>query len=170
MSISRTRSVASLAACEGALLVVDAAQGIEAQTMANVYLALEQDLAIVAVINKIDLPNADPVRVTAEVSKFIGLLDEEIVPASAKEGRGITEILEAVIRSDAGARRKCRWSSASIDFRFPLRPLQGRNRLCQGGRRQNWNRRADSPDQHWHHEPMCSNWAILGRRCRPPNF
>ena len=89
----------SLAACEGAILVVDAAQGIEAQTMANVYLALDQDLAIVAVINKIDLPNADPVRVAHEVSKFIGLLDEEIVPASAKEGLGITEILEAVVKS-----------------------------------------------------------------------
>jgi GTP-binding protein LepA len=87
----------SLAACEGALLVVDAAQGIEAQTMANVYLALENDLAIVAVINKIDLPNADPERVTKEVSKFIGLLDEEIVPASAKEGTGIDQILEAVV-------------------------------------------------------------------------
>src|SRR5690348_11792675 len=65
----------SLAACEGALLVVDAAQGIEAQTMANVYLALEQDLAIVAVINKIDLPSAEPAKVAREVSQFIGLLD-----------------------------------------------------------------------------------------------
>ena len=92
----------SLAACEGAILVVDAAQGIEAQTMANVYLALEQDLAIVAVINKIDLPNADPERVSHEVSKFIGLLDEEIVLASAKEGRGITEILEAIVKSMPG--------------------------------------------------------------------
>src|ERR1700709_2010658 len=84
----------SLAACEGAILVVDAAQGIEAQTMANVYLALEEDLSIVAVINKIDLPNADPERVAAEVSKFIGLLDEEIVPASAKDGTGIVAIIE----------------------------------------------------------------------------
>ncbi len=92
----------SLAACEGAILVVDAAQGIEAQTMANVYLALDQDLAIVAVINKIDLPNADPERVTNEVSKFIGLLDDEIVLASAKEGNGITEILEAVVKSMPG--------------------------------------------------------------------
>src|SRR3712207_4573763 len=66
----------SLAACEGARLVVDAAQGIEAQTMANVYLALEQDLAIVAVVNKIDLPNADPQKVAKEVGQFIGLLDE----------------------------------------------------------------------------------------------
>jgi GTP-binding protein LepA len=88
----------SLAACEGALLVVDAAQGIEAQTMANVYLALEQDLAIVAVINKIDLPSADPDKVAAEVGQFIGLLDEEIIHASAKTGAGVNDILEAVVR------------------------------------------------------------------------
>jgi GTP-binding protein LepA len=87
----------SLAACEGALLVVDAAQGIEAQTMANVYLALEQDLALVAVINKIDLPNADPAKVTAEVGQLIGLLDEEIVQASAKTGLGVEQILEAIV-------------------------------------------------------------------------
>jgi len=87
----------SLAACEGALLVVDAAQGIEAQTMANVYLALEHELAIVAVINKIDLPNADPERVSKEVGSFIGLLDDEIIPASAKAGIGIDQILEAVV-------------------------------------------------------------------------
>src|ERR687890_1184035 len=88
----------SLAACEGALLVVDAAQGIEAQTMANVYLALEQDLAIVAVINKIDLPSADPQKVAAEVGQLIGLLDDEIVQASAKTGLGVEQILEAVVR------------------------------------------------------------------------
>jgi GTP-binding protein LepA len=88
----------SLAACEGALLVVDAAQGIEAQTMANVYLALEQDLAIIAVINKIDLPSADPQKVAAEVGQLIGLLDDEIVHASAKTGLGVEEILEAVVR------------------------------------------------------------------------
>ncbi|MDQ3780979.1 MAG: GTP-binding protein, partial [Chloroflexota bacterium] len=88
----------SLAACEGALLVVDAAQGIEAQTMANVYLALEQELAIVAVVNKIDLPSADPARVAAEVGKFIGLLDDEIIAASAKTGVGVTEVLEALVQ------------------------------------------------------------------------
>src|SRR5687768_7450529 len=88
----------SLAACEGALLVVDAAQGIEAQTMANVYLALEQDLAIVAVVNKIDLPSADPHKVATEVRQLIGLLDDEIVHASAKTGFGVDEILEAVVR------------------------------------------------------------------------
>jgi len=87
----------SLAACEGALLVVDAAQGIEAQTMANVYLAIEHDLAIVAVINKIDLPNAEPRKVAEEVGKFIGLRDDEIVFASAKDGTGIEDVLEAIV-------------------------------------------------------------------------
>jgi GTP-binding protein LepA len=88
----------SLAACEGAILVVDAAQGIEAQTMANVYLALEHELAMIAVINKIDLPNADPERVSKEVGDFIGLVDDEIIPASAKTGQGVPEILEAIVK------------------------------------------------------------------------
>jgi GTP-binding protein LepA len=87
----------SLAACEGAILVVDAAQGIEAQTMANVYLALEHDLAMIAVINKIDLPNADPERVSKEVGDFIGLVDDEIISASAKTGQGVDQILEAIV-------------------------------------------------------------------------
>jgi GTP-binding protein LepA len=87
----------SLAACEGALLVVDASQGIEAQTLANVYLALEQNLAIVAVINKIDLPGANPDAVRKEVENVIGLLDDEVVPASAKTGVGISEVLESVV-------------------------------------------------------------------------
>jgi GTP-binding protein LepA len=87
----------SLAACEGALLVVDAAQGIEAQTMANVYLALEQDLALVAVINKIDLPSADPAKVAGEVGQLIGLLEDEIIQASAKTGLGVPEVLEAIV-------------------------------------------------------------------------
>ncbi len=88
----------SLAACEGALLVVDAAQGIEAQTMANVYLALEHELAIIAVINKIDLPSAQPEKVKEEVGRFIGLIDDEMVFASAKNGIGIEEILESIVK------------------------------------------------------------------------
>lgn len=88
----------SLAACEGALLVVDAAQGIEAQTLANVYLALDNDLEILPVINKIDLPNADPERVKQEVEDIIGLDASEAVLASAKAGIGIEEILEQVVQ------------------------------------------------------------------------
>jgi GTP-binding protein LepA len=87
----------SLAACEGALLVVDAAQGVEAQTVANVYLALENDLTLIAVINKIDLPNAMPEQVAQEVSDLIGLLPEEIIKASAKSGLGVPDILQAIV-------------------------------------------------------------------------
>lgn len=86
----------SLAACEGALLVVDAAQGIEAQTLANVYLALDNDLEILPVINKIDLPSADPERVKQEIEDVIGLDASDAVLASAKAGIGIKEILEQV--------------------------------------------------------------------------
>lgn len=87
----------SLAACEGALLIVDAAQGIEAQTLANVYLALEADLEIIPVINKIDLPSADPERVKKEIEDVIGLDASDAILASAKEGIGIEEILERVV-------------------------------------------------------------------------
>ena len=87
----------SLAACEGALLVVDAAQGVEAQTLANVYLALEHDLEIVPVINKIDLPSAEPERVKEEIEDSIGLDTSAAVLASAKTGIGIKEILDAVV-------------------------------------------------------------------------
>lgn len=88
----------SLAACEGAVLVVDAAQGIEAQTLANVYLALDNDLEILPVINKIDLPSADPERVRSEIEEVIGLDASEAVLASAKAGIGIEEILEQVVQ------------------------------------------------------------------------
>lgn len=87
----------SLAACEGALLVVDAAQGIEAQTLANVYLALEHDLEIIPVINKIDLPSAEPEKVREEIEDVIGLDASDAILASAKAGIGIEEILEAVV-------------------------------------------------------------------------
>ncbi|HHT7815321.1 TPA: translation elongation factor 4 [Streptococcus suis] len=87
----------SLAACEGAILVVDAAQGIEAQTLANVYLALDNDLEILPIINKIDLPAADPERVRQEIEDVIGLDASEAVPTSAKAGIGIKEILEQIV-------------------------------------------------------------------------
>ena len=87
----------SLAACEGALLVVDATQGVEAQTLANVYMALEHDLEIIPVINKIDLPSADPDKVKQEIEEVIGLDASNAVLASAKTGLGIDEILEAIV-------------------------------------------------------------------------
>src|SRR5450759_5347645 len=88
----------SLAACEGTLLVIDSTQGIEAQTLANLYLAVEADLSIIPVINKIDLPSADPERVKLEVEVVIGIPKDECILASAKEGIGTREILEAVIK------------------------------------------------------------------------
>ena len=88
----------SLAACEGAILVVDATQGIEAQTLANLYLAIEADLALIPVINKIDLPSADPEKVSTEIEDVIGVARDTIVLASAKEGIGTREILEAIVR------------------------------------------------------------------------
>ena len=87
----------SIAACEGALLIVDAAQGIQAQTISNLYLALENDLEIIPVLNKIDLPSADPEVVKDQIIDLIGCKDEEIIPASAKTGVGIEAILEAII-------------------------------------------------------------------------
>ena len=88
----------SLAACEGALLVVDASQGVEAQTLANTYLAIENNLELIPVLNKIDLPGADIERVSLQIEDLIGLKSDEILPASAKEGKGVREILEAIIQ------------------------------------------------------------------------
>lgn len=87
----------SLAACEGAILVVDAAQGIEAQTLANLYLAMEQNLTIIPVINKIDLPNADIPRVKKELMEVLGFNENDIILCSAKTGEGVQDILDAVI-------------------------------------------------------------------------
>ena len=88
----------SLAACEGALLIVDATQGVEAQTLANVYLAMEQNLEIIPVINKIDLPSADVERVKQEIEEVLGIDSSYAIPVSAKEGTGIEDVLEAVVK------------------------------------------------------------------------
>src|SRR6266571_1867772 len=87
----------SLQACEGALLVVDAAQGVEAQTVANAYLAIENELEIVPVVNKIDLPQADPERTAAEIAELVGDTPEHVLRISAKTGAGVEEVLDAVI-------------------------------------------------------------------------
>ncbi|PIA27208.1 hypothetical protein AQUCO_08200019v1 [Aquilegia coerulea] len=88
----------SLAACEGALLVVDASQGVEAQTLANVYLAMENNLEIIVVLNKIDLPGAEPDRVSQEIEELLGLDCTDVIHCSAKEGIGINEILDAIVK------------------------------------------------------------------------
>src|SRR5690606_23280734 len=87
----------SLAACEGALLVVDASQGVEAQTVANCYTAIEQDVEVIPVLNKIDLPSAEPDRAKQEIEDVIGIDASDAILASAKTGLGIDDILEAVI-------------------------------------------------------------------------
>ena len=88
----------ALAACEGAILVVDASQGIEAQTLANAYLALEHDLTLIPVVNKIDLPQAEPEAVAAEMQQALGFTPDEMLFVSAKEGKGVSDLLEAVVR------------------------------------------------------------------------
>src|SRR5690606_5966126 len=87
----------SLAACEGAMLLVDAMQGFEAHTLANAHLALDQELTIIPAVNKIDLPNAEPERRAEELAKFLGISQNEVLFISAKEGKGVKELLEKVI-------------------------------------------------------------------------
>ena len=98
----------SLAACDGAILVVDAAQGIEAQTLANVYLALDHDLDVIPVINKIDLPSAEPQRVIDEIEDVIGLEAHDAPLISAKNGINIEQVLEAVVHKIQIGRASCR--------------------------------------------------------------
>src|ERR1041384_5576211 len=88
----------SLAACEGALLVVDASQGVEAQTLANTYLAIENGLELIPVLNKLDLPGAEPERVAEEIADLLGTDPDEALRISAKTGEGVVEVLEAIVR------------------------------------------------------------------------
>ncbi len=107
----------SLAACEGALLVVDAAQGVEAQSVANCYTALEQGLEVVPVLNKIDLPSADPAKVIKEIEEIIGIEAEDAVRVSAKTGENVDELLEELVRRVPPPRAtrtvRCRRSSST---------------------------------------------------------
>ncbi|HEM45674.1 MAG TPA: GTP-binding protein, partial [Alphaproteobacteria bacterium] len=128
----------ALAACEGALLVVDAAQGIEAQTLANAYLALDANLEIVPVVNKIDLPSADPDRVAQEIEDVVGLDAADVIPVSAKTGYGIPALLQAIVDripppvGDAEARTRAlifdSWFDPYVGVVLLVRVVDGRLR------------------------------------------
>ena len=116
----------SLAACEGALLVVDASQGVEAQTVANCYTAIEQGVTVVPVLNKIDLPSAEPERVIEEIEDIIGIPAHDALRASAKTGEGVDDILEAVIARIPPPKAGPRCAAAGADHRFVVRQLRRR--------------------------------------------
>ena len=115
----------SIAACEGALLVVDAAQSIQAQTISNLYLALENDLEIIPVLNKVDLPSANPEEVTDDIVDLLGCTAEEVIPASAKTGIGIEEILSAIIERIPAPKGNLDESLQALVFDSVYNPFRG---------------------------------------------
>ena len=119
----------SLAACEGALLVVDASQGVEAQTVANTYAAVEAGLELIPVVNKVDLPGAEPERVAAEVTDLIGGNPDEVLRISAKTGEGVAEVLEAIVERIPPPEGNPNAPPASADLRLRVRPVPRRGRL-----------------------------------------
>ena len=135
----------SLAACDGALLVVDATQGVEAQTLANVYLAVENDLEIIPVFNKVDLPSSDVDRVRKEVEDVIGLDCSQVLACSAKTGEGVAEILEAVVQRIPPPATEEQRLPASADFRQLVRQLPRRRLHDPHDGRRGPQRRQDPP-------------------------
>ena len=125
----------SLAACEGAVLLVDAAQGIEAQTLANLYLAMENDLTIIPVLNKIDLPAAQPEKFAAELANLIGCEPEDCLRVSGKTGVGVEALLDRIVARHPGAGRRRRRAGPRHDLRLGLRLLPRRRHLRPRGRR-----------------------------------
>ena len=116
----------SLVACEGAILVVDASQGVEAQTLANAYLAIDAGIEIIPVVNKIDLPAAEPQRVAAELAAVIGGSPDEVLRVSAKTGSGIDTLLEAIIARLPAPSGNPSGPLRALVFRFVLRHLSRR--------------------------------------------
>ena len=119
----------ALASCEGVLLLVDASQGVEAQTVANLYLAMEHDLTIIPVINKIDLPAADVDGVKEQIERELGLDSDHVILCSAKEGLGIDEILEAIVARIPPPKGSADGTPLRADLRRPLRFLPGHGGL-----------------------------------------
>ena len=126
----------SLAACEGAILLVDAAQGIEAQTLANLYLALENDLHIIPVLNKIDLPAADPEKYAKELASLIGGKPEDVLRVSGKTGMGVEELLDHVVQQIPAAEGRPGRADPGDDLRLGLRLVPRRHHVRPHDRRQ----------------------------------
>ena len=137
----------SLAACEGALLVVDAAQGVEAQTVANTYLAIENGLELIPVINKVDLPGAEPERVATEIADLTRRRPRGSAAGSRpRPGMGVPEVLEAIVERIPAAQGRARGPDPGADLRLRVRPVPRRDRLRADGRRLLPQERADPGD------------------------
>ena len=136
----------SLEACEGAVLLVDAAQGIEAQTLANLYLALDADLDIIPVLNKIDLPSAQPEKYAAELAHIIGCDADDVLRVSAKTGEGVEELLDEIVATVPAPTGRRRRAAARPDLRLGLRHLPRRHHLRPRRRRQAQPPRPDQDD------------------------
>ena len=136
----------SLAACEGSLLVVDASQGVEAQTLANVYQAIENNHEIVPVLNKVDLPAAEPEKVKQQIEDVIGIDASDAIPISAKTGVGIPDVLEAIVQPPAGAEGRPQCAAEGAAGRLLVRRLSRRHRAGAHRRRHDEGRRPDPDD------------------------
>ena len=157
----------SLAACEGVILLVDAFQGVQAQTVANAYLAIEGDLTIVPVLNKIDLPIARPDEVIAEMQSALGIEPADVLRASGKSGIGVDEVLQAIIERDPAAARRPRRPAQGAGLQQPFRHLQGRRRLRPRQGRRAEEGPAHSPDARQTPNTTSPKWASSGRRTTP---
>ena len=136
----------SLEACEGAVLLVDAAQGIEAQTLANLYLAIDADLHVIPVLNKIDLPSAQPDKYADEIAHILGCDPNDILRVSAKTGEGVSELLDEIVATVPAPTGDGRRDATGADLRLRLRHLPRRRHLCPGGGRPALAPRPDQDD------------------------
>ena len=153
----------SLAACEGAVLLVDAAQGIEAQTLANLYLALENDLTIIPVLNKIDLPAAQPEKYAEELAHLIGCDPDDVLRVTGKTGEGVRHLLDEIVGQIPAADRRGRRAGPGDDLRLGLRHLPRRGHLRPGHRRADLGPRPDPDDVHRAPCTSCSRSASSRR-------
>ena len=149
----------SLASCEGALLVVDASQGVEAQTLANAYLAINHGLEIIPVINKIDLPSADILRTQEAIEKAVGLDATDAIPVSAKTGQGVDEVLEAIVHRLPAAHGRSRCAAAGADLRLLVRCLSRRHRAGARDAGNDAQGPAHPADVEWQSRSKSSRWA-----------